>query len=185
MARKKKRAGKKQVSPPRAAKKSPSRAPRPSWEGKRVKDLSGPEVYARRKALGLKAGKTEQEARGHRKGEHKERAARERELGITTYQRSQVRKFIQGQLKRNPRIDPQLFEAKLIAGIRLNGYDRFQQMRKDLRRMRETRRRETLKVLRGGQVYIERRNVRASENIELMEQWAEEFDLPSWDYELY
>jgi hypothetical protein len=181
MARKSKRAGKKQAAPPRKR----ARPARPSWAGRKVKHLSEPEKYARRVAINKAKGLSTQQARGHAKAEHKERAAREREAGITTYQRGQVRKFVAGQLKRNPRIDPQLFEEKLITAIRRNGYDRFQEMRKDLRRMRQTRQRETLRTLRGEQVYIERRNVRASENIELMEAWAEEFDLPSWDYELY
>lgn len=87
--------------------------------------------YERRIRNATKRGKTKQEARGHRKGEHIERAEREREeLGITRAQENTIRGWYSRNY--NPHNYPENARADLDDALeyaRENGYDAFKQWR--------------------------------------------------------
>jgi hypothetical protein len=95
-----------------------SRRGRPAASGRDYKA-----EYARRKAQGRAAGKTVQQARGHKEREHIERRRREIERGQgTTYERRKTRELADRQAKKNkrPQEEVRAFFDRILRG---KGYD--------------------------------------------------------------
>lgn len=123
----------------RATARGRGRAPRPQT------------AYEKRIARFLAAhpGATRQQARGHKPREHIERRERELAAGITTYQRSMVRRWALEQAERNPRIsDPEEMVRRLQRWTTHHGYERFRQVRAFQQGLKQTKRQRLRKRIR-------------------------------------
>lgn len=118
-----------------AAKKYPKGVKTPAQKAKFTRALKSElkkgrkESYARRVAKGIAAGKTRQQARGHKKAEHVERAKREaEEQGVTSAQLKSIRSFLE-------RFNPHSYkdvptEEDLVELVQDRDYATFQTYRK-------------------------------------------------------
>lgn len=127
--------------------------------------------YARRIARALEKGKTRQEARGHRKGEHIERREREKEeLGIT---RDQMRRVFQwGEQRSFDIVDSTLSGQDYVEAAQRQGYEWFLAYRKNWEAIRRQYKAE------------QRRGRWESRGIGWLTNLSETLDLPdvSWLY---
>jgi hypothetical protein len=109
-------------------------------------------AYAQRIARAQAKGKTLQEARGHRAGEHvtrkqREAAAAAAEGKLTTYQRSQIKKFSIEQAKRSGDPFDDIYSHFLIEA-KERGYAQFRELVDTTKRWRrETRPRQRDKIV--------------------------------------
>lgn len=93
--------------------------------------------YARRLASAEARGKTRQQARGHRAGEHIERAEREREEfgGLTGAQVKAIHKWAAGRITRQPS-NMALNPDDMVAYAAQHGFESYSKFRQDWERQR-------------------------------------------------
>jgi hypothetical protein len=156
---------------------------RPSWEGRKVKDLSESEKYARRLALNKAKGLSRQQARGHKeKAEHKTREKRERlkYFGLTIRERNAVYDFGIKQAHRDPNNDdPDAFAQALVEWAGINGYDRFKEVVKEQQRLAKIKRVRPRGRAKAGK-RVEMPEGRIASKRSQMEDFAERLGLPDW-----
>lgn len=135
--------------------------------------------YARRVARAEAAGKTRQEARGHKPREHVARRERELVAGITTYHRAQVRKVAEKQANRMGR-DPGELVEKLTRWTAIHGYDRFREFRADVQRLGKKKRQRFRERVRIGDkvIRLAGQSPDRAKTVADMEAMAEDYELP-------
>jgi hypothetical protein len=140
---------------------------------RRPRELS---AYEKRVQRGLAAGKTLQEARGHKAHEHVERRAREIErYGITTYQKAQIRKFGERHAKRLG-TDPATTVEKMQRFVKRRGYEPFKRLRDEVARLgRLKRARVRYRIRKDGVVVFTGSTSGAAKRRGEMERFAEDF----------
>lgn len=138
--------------------------------------------YARRKARGRAAGKTTQQARGHKPREHVERRERERTKlgGLDAYQRGKVDQFAAKQAKRMGK-DPDLIKVKLRAWAQRVGFDRFNAYKAEVKRLSKLPRIRVRVRRRVGEAIHRIEIGGGSNNTGAMIDAFDEFDLPRFD----
>jgi hypothetical protein len=147
----------------------------PRSRQKPLADLSP--AYRRRIERAEAAGKSRQEARGHKSKEHVARRERELRAALTTYERGQVKKFAEKQAKRMG-AEPGEVAAKLRRWAEVHGYDRFRQYRQKVADLGKQKRQRTRKRLRVGDNVIRIDVGGRSANVEKMGDYYDDFDLP-------
>jgi hypothetical protein len=161
----------------RSAPKSPPRpAPKPP-----PKKTKGQTAYQRRIANARAKGKTLQEARGHKPREHVERRERELREGITTYQRGATKRFAELQARRSD-TDPGPAIAEFRQVVKDHGWQAFDDVRREVRRLSETRRLRPERRRGAARpdlgAAIERAAAQKSRNIARMEALSERYNIP-------
>lgn len=102
---------------------------------RKSRDYAG--EYARRIAKATAAGKTRQQARGHKAREHVERREKEvAKYGMTISQLRSVQKFVDRRQSLQPSISFFLDGDKLDTWVRQHGFDQFTALRTNWERQR-------------------------------------------------
>lgn len=153
---------------------------KPASSRARPRELS---AYQRRVQRGLAAGKSLQEARGHRSAEHVERRERElRQGGLTTYQRGEVRRFARQQAKRMD-ADAADTEDALLAWVRSQrkGYERFRELRAEVASTaKQKRSRIRIRVRKDGTAVVTGSFKGRAKRLDRMERLTKRWGLPDW-----
>ena len=146
-----------------------ARKPRSEWSP----------AYRARMDRAAAQGKTTQQARGHRAGEHIQRKAGK---GLAPSQSAQISKFAHEQAHRRG-ADGDEAALRLKQWVRDKGFARFQALRQArTTRMREKRQRETTHFTRegGGRVTL---HISTGPGMAALAGDVEDFDLPGMDDE--
>jgi hypothetical protein len=134
--------------------------------------------YRRRVERGEAKGKSRQEARGKRAGEHIERKRREiAKTGLTSSRKASIDKFARKQANRAGSGDPDEAVKRLRQWVAEKGFDRFRELRATVdRRHRQKRERSWIEVERGGRTA--RAHISVGGNVADMQGDFEDFELP-------
>jgi hypothetical protein len=160
--------------------KARSKTPRSKGRGVRASKGTAQSAYERRiaKYLATHPGATRQEARGHKRREHVERERREvLKTGLTSHQKISVRRFAEKQAQRS-RADPDETKAQMLRWAGETGYDKFEALRDKVKELSKRKRARVRQRIRSGKKIIRIDVTGRSPNIDEMEDFADDIEVP-------